>query len=182
MQAINIYSGPYDTEKQGFYFSNLEQYERQAQQSLAEEFWFEWIAGHELLANIFRFYQISQVDLPLFFEQVVNAELTTEQLLALQYLAEWGRANTLAEGLEQLPNVQVHQCSLQDFVDELIAATFFDVFQLFREEPGKRYLDREDLFWRLLDRERCEEEMLLDRPDVESYQYDGRPYVVEWAE
>ena len=181
MNNITIYSGPYDTEKQGFYFSNLEQYQQQAQRSTAEEFWFEWIDGGALLANIFKFYQISQVDLHTFFE-VVNADYSTEQLLALQYLAEWGHAATLAEGLEMLPNVQVQQCSLQDFVDEMIAATFFDVFQSFREEPGKRHLDREDLFWRLLDAEKCQQVMLEFRPDVEAYEVDGRPYVVEMVE
>lgn len=69
---MELFANPYDTSKKGFYFGDLDEYEKGEKRSGAEEFEIEFIDGTDEELSLFNAMGVNQANLEDFFEVVLD--------------------------------------------------------------------------------------------------------------
>lgn len=81
---LELYAQPYDVTKTGFYFNDLDDYEKKSKRSGAEEFEIQFIEGSDQEEALFKVMDVNQANLVQYFE--VLDELQEYEITALMIL------------------------------------------------------------------------------------------------
>lgn len=106
---------PYDTSKQGFYFTDFDSYIKGVEASGAEEFELQFIDGDD--AELFNACGINQANLAQWFDDV--EVLDDHEKISLFYLMDNNLCSDLSDALDKIDDVSISQCSLRDAAEEL---------------------------------------------------------------
>lgn len=107
---------PYDIEKTGFYFTDLDSYQKGVEASGAEEFELQFIDGSSEDAQLFSACGINQANLEQWFDSAVD--LAVYDKAALFYLCS-DVGYSLEDALDKVEDVSLYYGALSDAAAEL---------------------------------------------------------------
>lgn len=128
-----FHAQPYDTSKQGFYFTDWDSYIAGVETSGAEEFELQFIDGGD--AQLFNACEINQATLCTWFDDVEC--LDDWRKVCLFYLMDNNICSDLTDALDKIDDVSISQCTLREAAEDL----FNEYYRHDVPEQVRAYID-----------------------------------------